>query len=80
MPRYFFDFADGGSHRDDVGTECATLDGVRKAAMAALPAIAKEQIPLSGDHRSFTVVARDEHGAAIYAATLTYVGLWIAPR
>jgi hypothetical protein len=80
MPRYFFDITDSGPHHDDTGTECATLEGVRKAAMAALPAIAEEQIPTDGDRRSFSVVVRDEQGVAVYAATLNYVGMWLTQR
>lgn len=75
MPRYFFDVADGGPHQDETGTECATLDEVRNAAMAALPSVAKEQIPHGEDRRIFSVVAKDESGNAVYAATLSYVGL-----
>ncbi len=80
MARYFFDIVNGGPLQDDIGTECATLESVREAAMAALPAIAKEQIAGDGDRRSFTVIARDERGEAVYAATLSYVGLWLKRR
>jgi hypothetical protein len=80
MPRYFFDIVNGGLQRDDTGTECADLASVREAAMATLPAIAKDEIPAAGDHKSFSVVARDEQGEAVYAATLSYVGMWVARR
>lgn len=80
MPLYFFDIVDGGSQRDDIGTECATHDEVRQAAMQALPDVAREQIPADGDQRTFTVVARSESGEAIYTATLIYSGMWLNRR
>ncbi|MDR7037054.1 MULTISPECIES: DUF6894 family protein [Methylobacterium] len=80
MPRYFFDVVDGGPHRDDTGSECATLDEVRDAAIQVLPDIAREQIRADGDRRFFTVVARDEEGRAIYTATLGFAGLWLHER
>ena len=77
MRRYFFDIVDGGSQPDDMGTECADLDAVRKAAMRILPDIAREDIPKDGDRRAYTVVARDADGHAVYTATLTFSGLWL---
>ncbi|WP_336489798.1 DUF6894 family protein [Methylobacterium nigriterrae] len=77
MPRYFFDIQDGGPRYDDQGTECATLEDVRKAAMRVLPDIAREQVPQDGDRRTFTVVARDESGNAVYTATLSFAGIWL---
>ena len=80
MPRYFFDIKDGGLQQDTMGTECADLDDVRIAAMRVLPDIAREDIPKDGDRRTFTVVARDEDGHAVYTATLTFAGLWLTHR
>jgi hypothetical protein len=77
MPRYYFDIADGGPHSDDTGTECVDDEDVRRPAMRALPGIANEHIPANGDRGIYTVVARDEFGRSVYAATLSFVGLWL---
>ncbi|WP_322098536.1 DUF6894 family protein, partial [Methylobacterium planeticum] len=72
MPRYFFDITSAGSpqDRDDEGTECADLAAVRGAAMRVLPDVARDDIPKDGDRQTFTVVARDEDGHAVYTAIL----------
>ena len=77
VPRYFFDIRSAGSpqDRDDEGTVCADLAAVRIAAMRVLPDIARDDIPKDGDRQTFTVVARDEDGQAVYTATLTFAGL-----
>ncbi len=77
MPRYFFDIHDGGSQRDDTGTECTDLEAVRTTAMRLLPDIAREEIPQDGDRRTFTVLVTDESGKAVFSATLNYTGLWL---
>jgi hypothetical protein len=77
MPRYFFDIHDGGSTRDDTGTECADLDEARQMAIQTLPDVAREEIPHDGDRRTFTVLVTDENGRPVYSATLTYTGLWL---
>ncbi len=77
MPRYYFDILDGGPHEDDVGTECADDEAVRRIAMQTLPRIASDEIPADGDRRHFTVVARDEEGLPVYTATLSFAGVWL---
>ena len=81
MALYFFDITDHGPIlRDDVGTECATIEEVRQQARQALPAIAKDEIPKDGERRFFTVVARDGGGHAVYTATLSYSGMRLDER
>lgn len=77
MPRYFFDIHDGGSTRDNSGTECADLEAVRKQAMRTLPDIARDEVPKDGDRRTFTCLVTDEDGQPVYSATLNYTGLWL---
>lgn len=77
MPRYFFDIHDGGSARDDTGTECANDEAARALAIHTLPDIAREQIPKDGDRRAFTVLVTNAEGRPVYSATLTYAGLWL---
>ena len=77
MPRYFFDIHDGTSTRDDTGTECADPEAARKLAIRTLPDIARDEIPKDGDRRSFTVLVTDEEGRPVFAATLSYAGLWL---
>lgn len=77
MPRYFFDVQDGGSTRDDTGTECAGDDAARKFAIHTLPNIASDEIPEDGDRRHFIVLVRDEDGQPVFSATLSYTGAWL---
>ncbi|MBB2964462.1 DUF6894 family protein [Methylobacterium sp. R2-1] len=75
MSRYFFDTHDGVFHRDDEGSECTNFETARTEAMTCLPEIARWSIPTGGDNRAFTVMVRDESGAIVYTATLTFAGL-----
>ncbi|AWN42375.1 DUF6894 family protein [Methylobacterium durans] len=75
MPRYFFDVHDGGPEFDDTGTELAGPDESYAKARSLLPDIAREEIPRNGDHRTFTVLVKDENGQPVYSATLTYAGI-----
>ena len=80
MPLYFFDIINGGADRDDQGTECASDEDMRLAAIRALPDVAREEIPTDGDRRFFTVVARNEKREAIYTATIAFSGIWLDHR
>lgn len=78
MARFFFDIQSNDTLcRDPVGTECDGFDPIRKEAMHALPAIAKDDIPRDGDRQAFTVLVRDEKNVTVYTATLTFAGLWL---
>lgn len=75
MPRYFFDIHDGEFRPDAEGTDCADFEAARREAMIALPEISRWAIPADGDNQAFTVLVRDERGALVYTATLTFAGL-----
>ena len=77
MPRYFFDIHDGGSNRDDIGTECADDEAARLFAIRTLPDIASDEIPKDGDRRHFVALITNESGQPIFSATLSYVGVWL---
>ena len=77
MPHYFFDIHDGGSTRDDTGTECADDEAARKQAIRTLPDIARDEIPKDGDRRAFMVLVSDEAKRPIFSATLSYAGVWL---
>jgi hypothetical protein len=51
------------------------LAAVRLEAMRTLPEVAYDEIPADGDRKSLIIVAREEDGAAVYTATLTFSGL-----
>jgi hypothetical protein len=79
MPRYFFDTADSGDvSRDDVGLELANLEEVRRAATEALPQMAMDALP-DGATRQFAVEVRDEAGARIFKASLSFRSEWLSP-
>ena len=75
MPRYFFDTHDGGHFRDDEGSDLADVAAARLEAMRALPEISRFAIPEDGDNQAYIVLVRDESGAVVYTATLTFAGL-----
>ena len=75
MPRYFFDISDRSFHRDEEGSECEDFGAARELAMRSLPEIARFAIPSDGDNQAFVVLVRDEAGAVVYTATLTYAGV-----
>jgi len=75
VPRYFFDIHDRAFLADEVGTECADFEAARRQAMITLPEISRWAIPSDGDNQAFTVLVRDERGALVYTATLTFAGL-----
>ncbi len=77
MPLYFFDIHDGVLSMDDVGSECADLDTVRREAKRLLPAMAQDLLPQDGDNRTLTVLVRDAQDAVIYTATLMFNGVTV---
>ncbi|MBV9556184.1 MAG: hypothetical protein JO254_03825 [Pseudolabrys sp.] len=74
MAKYYFDVQDHGSNKDDIGTECASLEEVRRAALRYLPDIAREDMP-DGDRRTFSLVVSDESRRPVYAITLSLIGV-----
>jgi len=76
MPRYFVDSADGQSaYVDRDGFDASDNGAARKAALAALPDMARDSIP-DGDNQRYVVRVRNGWGDVIYSATLTLVGSW----
>ncbi|MGH1573610.1 DUF6894 family protein [Methylobacterium sp. P31] len=75
MPRSFFDIHGGPFQPDTERTDCADFDAARREAMISLPEIARWVIPSDGDNQAFTVPVRDEGGAVVYTATLTFAAL-----
>ena len=76
MPRYFFDTNDGDMFaEDDEGLEFPDSEAARRAAVAALPDLARDKLP-DGDRRDFTVSVRDEAGMIVYSASLNLNGEW----
>ena len=78
MPRYFFDTDDGDrSHRDDDGLDLPHPEAARRAALDALPDMARDKMP-DGDRRTLVAAVQDERGTVVYAATLSLEGDWRA--
>ncbi len=70
MPRFFFDFYDGGIlTADDEGQEMVDLETARREASAVLPEIARD-LMADGNEHTITAVLRTEQGA-ILRATLS---------
>lgn len=78
MPRFFFDVReDGKVHRDEVGVECASPERATVEAKRLLPAIALDEVPRDGDHKSYSVVVNDAGGQPVYTAGLSFIGTWL---
>jgi hypothetical protein len=73
MPRFLCDTYDGQFlARDDLGQELEDLEAARALAQAALPEMAKDELP-DGDQRVFMVSVRDEAGQVVVRAALSLV-------
>jgi hypothetical protein len=80
MPRYYFDVSDGDKFtRDDEGLEMGDLIEASKAAVAALPEIARDVLP-DGDHRDIIVQVRDQTGEVLIRSKLTLDVEWLGER
>ena len=78
MALFFFDtVGDGVSFRDHEGSDLESAEAARKTALEILPELANHRVPLR-DRFNYGVTVRDEVGRAIYQATLTVSGEWIA--
>lgn len=78
MPRYFIDTPDGQRPLiDNSGQEFPGAEAARRAALDALPDMARDELP-NGDRRTFAVSVRDASCRAIYSAKLMLEGHWHA--
>lgn len=76
MPHYFIDTSDGHLPLiDNEGQEFPDDETARRAALDALPDMARDELP-DGDHRTFAVSVRNAGGRAIYSAKLMLEGRW----
>ena len=76
MPRFYFDISDGGLIIDNTGTEYPNAHVARDAAIKTLPHLAKDHIS-DGPSREVLVLMRDEHGRALFTASLTLTAKWL---
>ncbi|AMJ62767.1 DUF6894 family protein [Bosea sp. PAMC 26642] len=73
MARFFFDTHDDGSvDLDTSGVDLPDEAAARDEAQRALSDMVREKLPNS-EHLDFGVIVRDEAGAQIYVASLTFV-------
>lgn len=76
MPRFFFDTSDGErTVIDEIGMDLPDADAARRAALDALPDIARDVMP-DGDRRQMSVTVR-RNRLAIYVAALELKGDWL---
>ncbi len=72
MARYYFDSSDGEvMHHDEVGTECATDDLARAAALTALADLARQYLPSAGHNYKLQQWLRDADGRELLRLELT---------
>jgi len=76
MGRYFFDVSDNDLVTDDDGIEFPNARCASQEALQSLPDMAKALVPERGKD-TVTVTMRNEHGIAIYKATLTIKSEWL---
>ncbi|WP_082512972.1 hypothetical protein [Methylobacterium sp. Leaf125] len=79
MARYFFDIHNGDEFfRDPEGIECSDAGSIRTEAMRTLPEIARHTIlARKADVQALTILVRNQDQRTVYAATLTFSGLWV---
>jgi hypothetical protein len=77
MPRFYVDTSDGQtSLEDEIGIDCSGPDQAARAAVSALPDLARDSFPHCG---IWSVAVRDATGTAIFRATLTLATEWLRP-
>ncbi len=77
MPKYFFDFRDGGRDRgfDGEGLELVDADRAKREAMLAVTQVIQLEETLD-DRRIVECRVRDSKGAEVYSVSLGYQGRW----
>jgi hypothetical protein len=76
MQRFFFGTHDGEHMLSDVdGVELIGLESVRKAAVTALPGIARDRLP-AGDTMEMWVKVRDAADQPVFEAFLMFSSRW----
>ncbi len=71
MPLYFIDTSDQNrTFHDETGLQFPDLGSAKRAAIAALPDMARDELP-DGDHRVFSTTVRDAEGRTLVEASLT---------
>lgn len=71
MPRFYIDTSDEDQFvQDDTGYEFADVEDAKRAAVDALPDMAREKLP-NGDARAFLAIVRGEDGRSLLQASLT---------
>ena len=83
MPLFYIDTSDDTSDqnrfvRDEEGLECRDLDAAKARAVAALPDMARDELP-DGDTRTFLAIVRDGEGRSLLRASLTLSVSSLAP-
>jgi hypothetical protein len=77
MTRYFFDTWDGPKFiHDDEGLVFGSREAMRYAAIETLPQMAADALP-DGETRDFGIEVRDETGAPVFRATLSFRSEWM---
>ena len=78
MPRYFFDFRDGGRERgcDSEGLELVDAEHARQEAMVAVSQVMQLEVS-ADDRRVVECRVRDSRGAEVYSVSLGYKGRWV---
>ncbi len=77
MPRYFFDFRDGGRERgcDSEGLELVDAERAKQEAMVAVSQVMQLEASVD-DRRVVECRVRDSRGAEVYSVSLGYKGSW----
>ena len=76
MSKYYIHTDDGdASYQDSKPFDFVDLQDARRAALSALPDMARDVLP-DGDRRTFVVSVEDDQGVVAYSATLDLVGEW----
>ena len=77
MNRYFFDLDNGdGLLRDEQGTELQSREFVSREIARILLDVARDEIPVA-DRSVISLVVRDEAGATVSFASLTFNNEWV---
>ena len=79
MPHFFIDTSDQDRFvRDETGYEFEDVEAAKRAAVSALPDMARDELP-DGDARTFMALVRGADGGPLLQASLTLHILSMVP-
>ena len=80
MPKFYFDFREGGRQtHDSEGLQLDSAECAKREAMTALSQLLQLE-GRSDDHRYIECYVRNDWNVEVYSVSLSYKGTWRTPQ